>query len=268
MLLSYNFKQIEDKDLVIPYNDRGFSYGDGLFETIIYNKQKIRFLKDHLRRLKKGMKAFGFEGANGIKKDLIKHQILSLIHNNQLTGKVKIKIQVWRRPGGLYRPNNNHFNILISVKDEPEDFHFNALKIGFSEKVSLSYSEFSRYKTSNALPYIVASIEKEKKGYDDLVLRNNQGYIAECTSSNIFWVKNNDIFTPSIKSGCIAGIARKKIIQKLSKSSFNVKKVMFKKKKLLEADSIFLTNASGVRHVKSLENQSLKIFEKAEELFG
>ena len=268
MLLSYNFKQIEEKELVIPYNDRGFSYGDGLFETIIYHKQKIRFLKDHLKRLKKGMKAFGFEGVNGLKKDLLEQQILHLIQNNNLTGKVRVKIQVWRRSGGLYRPNNNHFNILISVKEEPETFHFKTLKLGFSEKVNLSYSAYARYKTSNALPYIVASIEKEKRGLDDLILTNEQGFVAECTSSNIFWVKNNIVFTPSLLSGCIAGIARKKLIEKLVKANFTVKKVLLKKKKLLEVDSIFLTNVSGVMHAKSLEGQHFKIFEKAEELLG
>jgi len=267
MLLSYNFKQIEDKDFVIPYNDRGFSYGDGLFETIIYNKQKIRFLKDHLKRLKQGMKAFGFEGIDGLKRDLLEQQILRLIYNNRLSGRLKVKIQVWRRLGGLYRPNNNHFNILISVKEAPESFEFKTLRLAFSEKVFLTYSAFSRFKTSNSLPYIVASIEKEKRGYDDLVLCNNRGIISECTSSNIFWVKNNAVFTPSIKSGCIEGIARNKMVIKLRKSGFSVKKVMYKKKKLLDADSVFLTNANGLMHVKSLGNHKYTIFEKGEELF-
>lgn len=268
MLISYNFKQIDEKLFSLPYQDRGFRYGDGLFETIIYQKQKIRFFKDHLKRLKSGMKALGYEGVNGLKKDLLEQQILQLIHKNKLDNKVRVKLHIWRKPGGLYRPDNNHFNVLITVKEEPQYFEFKTLKLAFSKEVSLAYTPFSKFKTSNSLPYIAASIEREKRGFDDLVLCNRKGIVAECTSSNIFWVKNNRIITPSLKSGCIAGVARKNMIKKLLKAGYKVEKVMSKKSQLLEADSVFLTNVAGVMHVRSIEQHKYKLFEKAEELFG
>ncbi|MEM1135014.1 MAG: aminotransferase class IV, partial [Bacteroidota bacterium] len=240
-----------------PQN-RSFRYGDGLFETIIYRKNKIKFFKDHLRRLKNGMKALAFEGITGLKKDLLEQQILRLIAKNRLHGKVRVKIQVWRKPGGLYLPENNHFNILITAEEEAESFEFKSLKLAFSEQVKLAYSSISKYKTSNALPYVIAAIEKQKRGYDDLVLCDTRDRISECIASNIFWVKNDQVFTPSLKTGCVAGIARKNLIRKLEKLGTKVKIVKEKKDKLIDADSIFLSNVSGIIHVQYLEKVHYK----------
>lgn len=268
MLVSYNFKQIDHKEFKVSYNDRSFRYGDGLFETIIYQKNKIRFLKDHLKRLKKGMKALGFEGADGIKKDLLEQQILRLISKNKLHGKIRVKIQVWRKPGGLYIPDNNHFNILITTEEQTDIYEFKAINIAFSNEVKLNYTSFSKYKTTNSLPYIIAAIEKQKRGYDELVLCNRKNIVSECIASNIFWVKKDIVMTPSLKTGCIAGVARKNIMKKLSKAGVKVLEVVEKKQVILDADSIFLSNVNGVVHVQKLEDKNFELYEKVDAVFS
>ncbi|UZR94487.1 aminotransferase class IV [Chondrinema litorale] len=268
MLVSYNFKQIDHKEFQVSFSDRGFRYGDGLFETIIYQKNKIRFFKDHLKRLKNGMKALGIEGAEGIKKDLLEQQIVRLISKNKLHGRIKVRINVWRKSGGLYLPNNNHFNILITTEEQPNVYEFKAIKIAFSKEVNVSFSPFSRFKTTNALPYIIASIEKQKRGFDDVVICDSKKRVAECVASNIFWVKDKVIYTPSLKTGCIAGIARKNIIKKLTKAGVKVLEVAEKKEILLEADSIFLSNVNGIVHVQKLEDKTFEIYDLVDSIFS
>ena len=71
-------------------------------------------------------------------------------------------------------------------------------KISFSDKIKLHFSLFSPYKTLNSLPYVLAGIEKTERNLEDLILLDSQNNISESTSANIFWIKNDKIFTPNL----------------------------------------------------------------------
>lgn len=261
MIVSYNFQLTEEKNISLPLKDRAFSYGDGLFETLIFRKGKIQFFKDHMRRLKEGMKALGYEGVNGLKKSIVKQQLKNLIKKNGIADDARLKIQVWRKWGGLYFPENLHFNIVMMAM--PIEVAPNAakpLKMSFSDTVRLHFTPFSKFKTINALPYIVASLERRKKDVDDLVLLDSKGNVAECTSSNIFWVKSGKFYTPRLKTGCVDGVARKNLIKHFEGKGFKVNKVKAPKEDLLKADHVFISNVSGIRQVHQIDDKAFEPF--------
>jgi 4-amino-4-deoxychorismate lyase len=167
-------------------------------------------------------------------------------------------LQIWRKPGGLYTPEDNKFEMLLTVKPLGL-LPYVTKTAGFSEKVTLSHSFLSRHKTCNSLPYILAALEKEKRELNELVLLDNNGNVAECISSNIFWRKKNTFYTPSLETGCIAGVMRKNVIKILKGNGFEVKKVKAKKKSLLEADTIFSSNANGLFLIEKLEDKIFNI---------
>ncbi|WP_020527444.1 aminotransferase class IV [Flexithrix dorotheae] len=256
MIVSFNHQQILVKDFHVSLDDRAFRYGDGLFETLIYNGSEIRFFSDHIKRLKEGMKSLGFVGVNGLKKDLLNHQIGQLLKKNNLTNsEARIKINIWRKGNGLYFPENNQFNILISTNQIKTKKNNLPIHISFSKNSKVHFSGFSAFKSNNSLPYIIAGQECSKRNLDDLILLNLKNKIAECISSNIFWVKNNTVFTPKVKTGCVAGIARKNIIKKLTNRGILVKKVIANKTEILDAEFIFTSNVSGLKIVSRVDDK-------------
>ena len=189
-------------------------------------------------------------------------------HTNNAT--FRIKISFWRKNGGFYTPTfpknecNTHILIRIvshEIKSSNSNNHYSVLnenpitKIAFSNKIKLSFSSFSPYKTLNCLPYILAGIEKTERNLEDLILSDTQNNISECIAANIFWIKDDKIFTPNLQTGCVGGIMRKQIIDNAKKLSIGLEEGFFQKKYLLDADSVFTTNVTGIRWIQSIENE-------------
>lgn len=255
MKVIYNARAIEEKRFSIKNKDRCFQYGDGLFETIIYQNGKIQFLERHLERLKKGMEALNFNIPALFSARELQDQILELLSINQLSGSARIKLQVWRKDGGLYTPVQNEVNYLITTIPFENKGNKIINSAGFSIDVKLYPTKLSRFKTCNALFYILAGIERQKRKLDDLILLDHQGNIAECTSANIFWLYKEEYYTPSTATGCIEGIMRGHLIEKLRKHKKLVYEVKESKESLLKAEKVFICNVTGVFPVKMIEGK-------------
>ena len=101
--------------------------------------------------------------------------------------------------------------------------------------------------------------DKEKKWNDALVL-NSQGNIIESSISNIFWIKSNEIYTPPVSEGCIAGIMRANWIAVLKEKGIPVVEMPLNKDLLLQADEVFLTNSvRKIRWVRQFESTYYKL---------
>lgn len=244
--------QIIQHQLSLPFNDRAFQFGDGLFETIIATNNTLPLLPYHLKRLKKGAKCLKLNINN---KNVLRDQILSTLEMNELTKHARIKLQVWRKenPSPGYSPSTSETNVLITASSYEPNKLMVKEKVSFSDDVSLHYSKYSRFKTINSLPYIYASIERNEKQVDDLILMDRQGNISECIASNIFWVKDHIYYSPSLRSGCIEGVMRNFVIDQLKERGVHFNKVMANKHELLEADHIFATNVTGISVIKSID---------------
>jgi branched-chain amino acid aminotransferase len=98
-------------------------------------------------------------------------------------------------------------------------------------------------KSGNYFNQILALKEAQAKGFDDAIFLNQSGQVAEATTSNVFCVKNNILYTPPLESGLLAGTIRKRVIQTAQKLRIKVVQKKFKADFLLKADEVFLTNS-------------------------
>src|SRR5690606_1335213 len=112
--------------------------------------------------------------------------------------------------------------------------------------IRLSYSALSSLKTCSALPYVLAGIEKKSRNLDEILILDGQNRLAECSSSNLFWLKNGNIYTPSLESGCIAGVMRRHILHQARQSRIEIQEVLENPETLLTADQVFCCNVTGV----------------------
>ncbi len=258
MNIIYNFKLTKEISLLPNEGNRAFQYGDGLFETIIYQHKQIRFLPDHVERLTKGAEAFYMQLPNNFSLTYLQEAIHTLVQQNGLGDNARVRIHVWRKPGGTYTPVTNEADFCITAHALAAPLPPVKHKVFFYEHFRLVVSPVSRFKTCNSLPYVMAGIAKTHRKADDMILLDVHGHVAECIASNIFWLQNGQLFTPSLEAGCIEGIMRKHILVTARDLQIVVHEGLFTKQELLNAEAVFCCNVSGLQIIHQVEETIFK----------
>lgn len=243
-----------DKKEIISIDNRAFQFGDGVFETILYSNKNLRFYEDHYNRLTAGMSALSLS-LTELKSEVLKEQLLSLCELENLT-LARIKIMVWRQNGSLpgYQTETNEINFAIYATENfgPQVKMMNSLMR--STKVKLTQTISSQYKTLSSLPYVLAGIEKKDRNLDDLVITDFQDQVSECCSSNLFWITNDQLFTPPLSTGCVNGIMRRQLMK-----NFKVSEINITYNDLLNQGTIFSTNVAQLSIFNRIDQTSLKV---------
>jgi 4-amino-4-deoxychorismate lyase len=254
--LIYNDQFIPEENFTINPNNRAFCYGDGLFETMVLREKKLLYLDDHLLRLSGGLKQLDIQLPMHFSKETISEKIYQLTDKNCLSQNARIKLQVWRKTGGLVTPESSEAEFIITAS-ELKKTHEVKEKAFISEEIKLHFGKMSKYKTLNFLPYILAGIEKKSRKADEIILTDIHGHISEASSSNIFWGKSDSLFTPSLETGCIEGVMRKKIIQFCDSENIKITEGLFSIDSLLNAELIFTSNVSGLSLIENLNDKKI-----------
>lgn len=254
LYINYNGFLYEEDEPIFTVKNRGFRYGDALFESIRVINGKPCFLEDHFIRLKKGMEVLKMRSAKISFNDL-KLQIEKLIEKNQLRQGGRIRLAVFRTGSGLYTPENEGKSYVIEAKPFKDNFYVlneKGLKIDIYNEIRRYRNSLTHIKSTNCIPHVLAGIYKQENELDDCIVLNDLGRIAEAVSSNIFLYKNHTLYTPSLDEGCMDGVMRKQIIRVAKDLNINVFEGMLNGSMLLQADEMFLTNSiRGIQWVAS-----------------
>lgn len=250
--LIYNGFIMEEDEFVLPVNNRALSYGDGLFETMIFFNHKVRFVADHVERLTEGLKKLQIEIPAKFTAAQLEKDIIMLAGRNNLIGEARVKLLVWRKTGGLFEPETNQAEYLLFTKNYRRPTEMKE-EVYFCKKTQLQITPWSQYKTLNSLTYVMAGLEKKEKDADDVIICNTQQHIAEALYSNIWWIDNNTIFTPSLESGCINGIMRRKIMEVCKANKIKMEEGLFGREELMKADTVFTSNVNGLALIRRVD---------------
>jgi len=251
--ISINDKILPAKKALISVQDRGFRFGDGIFETCLIKSGKIYNWQAHKTRLKSGLVAIKI---NFTEKNL-DQSCLRLIHKNKIQNGY-LRISISRGIGSIgYLPIKNiQPNIIIetiTLKSSPKS----SIKLCISkiQKPSLK-SLPTNYKLMQGINSTLVKLEAIENDCFDSIILNDKNQICETSSANIFWIKGNILYTPHSDSGCLLGTIREKILQI---SPLKKKLVKAKISTLLNADEVFITNvAIGVLAVDKIDNFQFK----------
>ncbi|MBL3655758.1 aminotransferase class IV [Fulvivirga sediminis] len=257
MIALFNNKWVDNK-ISLNMSDRAIQFGDGLFETILYSNNTIHRIAMHLERLKQGCDAMRIKLPDFISNIIVcKSAIEKLIHRNQVQHQdLRIKIMVWRQEANQagYSSDNTSAHTLIFVK--PYSIHNikEEISVGLSSEVKNHFWKMAPFKKLNSLPYIIASQEKDERQLDELIITNVNGNISECITSNIFWYQSGSFYTPSLNTGCVAGVRRKEFIIKLKALNYPILEVEEGIESLYNAEFAFITNSLSVKKIAKVEN--------------
>lgn len=237
-----------------PLN-RGLYFGDGLFETMIFMNGEIRFSAGHQQRINHGLEVLKFNTKSISKITEIERFLRSHygIHTS-----LRIRWNIVRSGMGKYTPQEN-----LSY----ETLHCQDITLGpkakmeayISETVTIGPSPWASCKTLNALPYVMANIERQEMEMDEVILTTPDGHLSEAGSANLFWQEKDTFYTPSLKANCIAGVGRKVLIDFLRINGLDIKEGLYAPQDLLKADKIFTTNITGTSYIKKIMGREFSI---------
>ncbi len=259
----YNGELIDYSQVSLPGNDRGFAYGDGLFETMAVVRGGVRFLEQHYERVRKGSEILDFDF---MPFDQLASHCEKLIANSCIDCDGKMKLHVWRRSGGLYQPEGRKTNYILSFEEVCLMPSAVLESVGFSENMVNCQTAISSLKAISALKYVVAGLEKRDRKLDDILIKDVHGFISEALYSNVFMKKNGVYSTPHISTGCVEGVMRNWFISQLRNEGFEVKEKLIGEDELLQAESVFTTNALGIRHIRKIRDTNYEIDPLAQKL--
>lgn len=257
----FNGEFIREEEIKISLTNRNFLYGDGLFETVRSIDGKPVFVQQHIARLKNCMSALELENNNLLTEETLNEIIYQLNTLNKINAGGRARIIIFRNEGGTYMPVQNSSSCIIRADAIEQNYYqLNAegIILGLYNEIKKPINTLSLFKTCNSLLYVLASVYSQKNNYTDCVIINEQNNICEATSSNIFWIERNKIYTTPLTQGCVNGVLRTVVMQN-SSTKFQVIEKTCSTDDLLNADEIFLTNSiGGFRWAKSFLNKKLK----------
>ncbi len=245
-----NGKFLAAEDAKIPVSSLGLLMGLGLFETMRSYNKKIVYLDKHLTRIKNSCKLINLKFPYSISK--LKNSIKKTVELNAIQD-AYVRLTLCKSVSGTDC-------IILLKKYTP--FQLAKYKKGFSAIVSRFLQDenslLSQIKTTNRMIYEIALQEAKLAGCDEALFLNNKGFIAEASRSNVFLVKNQEIFTPSLQCGCLDGITRRVILDLAKKHHLKASEGNFTLQELYYADEAFLTNSLiGIMPLTCIEKHAI-----------
>ncbi|WP_372754374.1 aminotransferase class IV [Mariniflexile sp.] len=238
---------ITEQTQLVSIQNRGYAYGDALFETIKASHGKLLFWEDHYFRLMASMRILRMEIPMNFTMDFLEEEIQKTLTANNLNDvSARVKLVIHRNEGGLYAPTTNDVGYLISVKQIEDDFYVfqdSFYEVDLYKDNYVSPSLLSTLKTNNKILNVVASIYARENNLNNCLLLNTNKQVVEALNGNIFVIKGNTIKTPPISDGCLKGVMRKQIIDAIKTiSEYELVEDSVSPFELQKADEIFITN--------------------------
>jgi len=205
--------------------DSGFFFGRGVFETILVREKPI-FLEAHLQRLNKGLNTLS------VNKEITEAEIYIGVDKLSCKNCV-LKIMVSEK------------NTIITKREIEYKYsdYEQGFSLGLSEVRRNAHSNLTYVKSFNYVENIIERDKIIKKGYNEALFLNTEGFISEGAVSNIFFVQNGIIYTPKIKCGLLPGITRDFVIQNSLSIGYKIQEGEFTLGKLMKSQGVFMTNS-------------------------
>ena len=248
MKIYINGEYFSKEDAKISVFDHGLLYGDGVFEGIRVYNGRIFKLEEHLNRLRESAQYIMLKLPISLE-EITKATVETVRKNNLKNGYIRLILT--RGSGSLgLNPYKCSSPQLIIIADTialyPEELYDKGMKIiTVPTQRNMSEAVSPRVKSLNYLNNILAKIEAINCGFEEAVMLNKYGFVAECTGDNIFIIKDNILLTPPAYMGALEGITRNTIMELATENKISVKQRVMSRHDLFCSDECFLTGSAA-----------------------
>ncbi|MBI5198992.1 MAG: branched-chain-amino-acid transaminase [Nitrospirae bacterium] len=261
MFIYLNGRLVPEEKARVSVFDHGFLYGDGIYETMRAYCGVVFMIDEHIRRL--------FRSGELIKLKIVRppDEIKRAIYNTLSKNRLKdayIRLSISRGPGEIgldpgLCPKPTIVIITKRFKEYPEEIYKKGVRVSIVKTRRNAPEALNpKIKSLNFLNNILAKIEAKEAGVYEAVMLNYRGYLAEGTITNIFFVKDGSLFTPSVEAGILDGITRKLIMKVAKGNGVKVEEGLYTPESLYGADEAFITNTTlEILPVTKVDNKTI-----------
>jgi len=257
MLVFLNGQFVPEGDAVVSVQDRGFLYGDGLFETARVCKGRAFRFAQHLERMMRGAEFLQIRSPFSARE--LQQFAKELIEKNNQSEAV-LRVALSRGPGERgYTPRHAEVpNVVMTLHSTPP------LEPGRPPEWTMITSAhriaandaLASFKHSSKLLQVVARLEATAKGAEEALLLNTQNEVAEAAGGNLFWLYQGKVCTTPTGRGVLPGISRAVVLEICQNLGLPTNKRIIKRESLANADAIFLTqSAFGIISITALDGE-------------
>ncbi|MGL5112160.1 MAG: aminotransferase class IV [Flavobacterium sp.] len=237
---------LQDADSNLLAQNRGFLYGDGVFETLKVVSGKILFFEDHYFRLMAAMRIVRMQIPMHFTQEYLEEQVALLVQSLNCALSARVRISIYRNDGGFYLPSDNEVSFLMQASQLQNQLYCldeKEYEVDLYKDFYISKQLLSTLKTTNKMIHITGSIFANENDLDNCLLLNESKNVVEALQGNLFMRMGNKLITPPLSEGCLNGIMRKQILELAKKeSSFEVVETTISPFDLQKADELFITN--------------------------
>jgi aminodeoxychorismate lyase len=255
MLVFINGRFVPEPQAVVPVNDRGFMYGDGLFETMrVVNGRPFR-LAQHLERLAHGADFLKIKCP--FSPEELRDFAGQLIRKNKTPGAI-LRVTLTRGPGERgYTPDlDGKPAVVMTLHTAPSLKNMIQWTLATSSFRVPASDPLAAFKTMNKLTHVMARIEAIGMGADEALLLNTKGEVAETAGGNLFWISRNQVCTAPIGCGALPGITRAVVLEICQSLGIQADQRVIKPGALRKSEGIFVTqSALGIVPVAALDGK-------------
>ncbi|KMJ56703.1 4-amino-4-deoxychorismate lyase [Bacillus sp. LL01] len=235
-----SWQPIEETNVSVM--DHGFLYGVGLFETFrTYNGMPFLF-HDHLIRLRKGLESVYIDWHES--DEYLEGLVEEALKKNEVSdGVIRLNVTAGISNWGLPTETYHTPSLLLFTRPVPQ-MAIESKGAVFLERRRNTPEGDTRLKSHHYLNNLLGKRELGARTEVEGIFLTQEGYVAEGLVSNIFWIKGDTIYTPSISTGILNGVTRKFILHLSSLIGLEVQEGMFTPEDLLHGNEVFITNST------------------------
>ena len=251
-MLLYNGQLLPASDFTLPLPNRGLQFNDGFFETLVWADGQVRYLPYHLRRMQAAATALRLPLPATLATAETLTQTLGTLVAAQQLPQARLRVQLWRGGAGLYSPTPDTATEYMATVQPFQPNDTTIRRADFAQSICTVFSPVSFCKGPHALYYVLAAQERQQRGFDELFLLDGAGHVAESGSAAVWWIREGQLFTPSLATGCVAGVRRAHLLDVAQAQGIRCHEGLFRPTDLLTAEAVFTANVAGLRTVERL----------------
>ncbi|MHC4923957.1 MAG: aminotransferase class IV [Planctomycetota bacterium] len=259
IVVSLDGRVVSEEEAVVPVLDRGFLYGDSVYEVVRTRRGRPVTLEEHLDRMRGSAQAI-YMDLPWSNDELRGHVQALLDASGNEESYIRIVVTRGGGPVGLLPGEGEPPRLIIIAKPLPEPpahvFTTGLTLVIASRPRNDSRALSPAAKTGNYLNNLLALVEARDLGAEDAILLSPAGVVAEGTTSNLFWLDGEVVHTPSLECGILAGITRAVLLEAMRSDGMTVDEGEHPPEVLRKAQEIFLTSTvRGVAPVTTLDGR-------------
>ncbi len=257
MWVFLNGEFVDEENAMVSVFDRSFRYGDGLFEAVLVRHGKMFRWVQHAERLERSAKFLKIPLPFSIAE--LESAARELILRNEARD-CALRLQVSRGTGPRgYAPSGEEKPVVVMSLHPMQAHTLQPWKLTVCSLRIPADDPLSHHKTCSRLTQVLALDEARERGADEALLVNTNGHVTEGSTSNVFWIKDEVVYTPPIAAGGLPGVTRAALLELCDKRSIIHAERLIRVDELCACDGVFLSlTTRGVMEAESIDGQPVR----------